>query len=1138
MRKCITPLIWDKKTCGLALPKVPIVMKSLFYACLLSSAGLTYASNSYAQTTMVSINVENQTVKEVLDEIENTTEYSFFYNTRHVDLDRKVSVNINNADIFEVLDDVFSGTNVVYSVKDRSIILSVKDVSPVITQNYNKITGTVVDASGIPVIGANVMVKGTSTGTITDMDGRFTLDVPKDAILEVSYIGYSTQTVKVGGQNSLSIMLKEDTQALDEVVVVGYGTVKKRDLTGSVGPVNSAKITAVPTTTASEALQGRIPGVIVSNSNWSPGSTPNVMIRGKRSITASNEPLYVIDGVPITGGLGEISPSDIESMEVLKDASATAIYGSRGANGVILITTKSGKSGKTQIEYNGYAGAQTILNQLELWNGPEYAEYTRESYRNTTNESIRYNSDTPNRDMDLICPGFTRDATIMQSIMNGWSENGVYNPSNVNSYNYMDDVTRVGMITDHQLSIRGGNERTNFLTSATYNKNNGIFKNESYERYSIRINLNHEINKYVKIGVQTQYSSSKQERGSNLAGSWRLSPLASLRDETGEIIEMPGTYNTYNPLMDLEPGAVVRPLKSTRYLGSYYVDIKLPIDGLKFRSNLGIDSRTIQDQEFYSARSSNRACSTSWAKNATEKYSMFTLENMFFYDKTFNEKHTLGITLLQSIQEDKKETNTITAENLPADNLLYYDMASALTIKGIGSSMVKWNMASFMGRVNYNYLGRYLLTVSARYDGSSRLADGHKWVLFPSAALAWRISDEEFMKNNIWLDNLKLRLGFGKTGNSAVDPYQTKGSLGIIKYPFDNGSTEMIGYAPNVMANSLLTWETTNQWNLGVDFGVLRGRINGSIDLYLQNTHDLLLKRQLPVVSGFPEVLSNVGKTRNKGIELSLNTLNINTKDFQWTTDLVLSSNKEEIVELYNGKNDDIGSKWFIGNPINVHYDYEKIGIWQNTPEDLAEIEKYAVNGTVFEPGDIKLKDQNGDYKITDEDKKILGNPRPKLVASMVNTLNYKGFDFSVFLYASFGAMLYNDIYAMEHCGRNGGVKVDYWTPNNPTNAYPRPSIDEERPVYITSTYYEKADYLRVKTLTLGYTLPKEISKKFMAEKFRVYLTAQNPFIFTNYTGIDPEAAKVDSAGNPVGGGSGFGTPSISSWIFGVNLTL
>ncbi len=389
-----------------------------------------------------------------------------------------------------------------------------------------------------------------------------------------------------------------------------------------------------------------------------------------------------------------------------------------------------------------------------------------------------------------------------------------------------------------------------------------------------------------------------------------------------------------------------------------------------------------------------------------------------------------------------------------------------------------------------------------------------------------------------WLDNLKLRLGFGKTGNSAVDPYQTKGTLSLIRYPFDNGGTPTIGYAPNAMANSLLTWETTDQWNLGIDFGVLRGRINGTIDLYMQNTHDLLLKRQLPVVSGFPDVLSNVGKTRNKGIEVSINSMNINSKDFQWTTDLMLSSNKEEIVELYNGKNDDIGSKWFIGQPVNVHYDYRKVGIWQNTESDLAEMAKFAANGTEFAPGDIKIQDVNGDYKITDADKQILGNPRPKLIASMVNTFNYKGFDLSVFLYASFGAMLYNDIYAVEHCGRNGGVKVDYWTPNNPTNAYPRPSIDEERPIYITSTYYEKADFLRVKTMTLGYTLPKTLTNKFLVEKLRVYFTAQNPFIFTNYTGIDPEAAKVNSAGNPETNGSGFGTPSVSSWIFGINLTL
>ena len=1112
-------------------------MKQVFWSIVL----LFFCSTMYAQdiSQKVSMNLQNVTLKEFFNKIETQTSFSVVYRDVILSENPDVVVSASNRPLKDVLTQVLDKQGLSYKVSNKTIVI-VKAAGKAKSsgQPAKTITGVVVDESGFPVAGANIVVKGTTNGTITDMDGNFSISAAPGDLLAVSYIGFLPVDIKVSGSNKVDVLLKEDAQGLEEVVVVGYGTVKKRDLTGAVASVSASKITAVPTSTASEALQGRIPGVVVSNSNWSPGATPSVMIRGKRSITASNDPLYVIDGVPVTGGMGEISPADIESMEVLKDASATAIYGARGANGVILITTKQGKSGKTQIDYNGYVGAQTILNELDLWTGAEYAEYTRESYRNTSNSSIRYNSDVPSRDQDLICPGFTRDATIMESVMMGWGENGVYDPSRVRSTSYMDEVTRTGMITDHQLSIRGGGDRTNFLASATYNKNNGLFKDEDYERYSIRLNLNHEINKYVKIGAQTQYSRSVQNRGSGLAGSWRLSPLATLRDDDGKLIEMPGTYNVYNPLMNLEPGAVSHPLKTTRYLGSYFLDVKLPVDGLKFRSNLGIDSRTVQDYEFYSARTSNRACSTSSASNATEKYTMFTLENMLFYDKTFNDKHTLGVTLLQSVQEDQKETNKIGVENLPSDVLKYYDVSSALLINNIGSSMVKWNMASFMGRINYNYLGRYLLTVSARYDGSSRLADGHKWVLFPSAALAWRISDESFMEKADWMDNLKLRLGFGKTGNSAVEPYQTRGNLGIVKYPFDNGSTETIGYAPNVMANNLLTWETTDQWNLGVDFGFLRGRINGTIDLYLQNTHDLLLKRQLPVVSGFPEVLSNVGKTRNKGIEVSLNTLNIDTKDFQWTTDLMLSSNKEEIVELYNGKLDDVGSKWFIGQPINVHYDYKKIGIWQDTPEDQAEMAKYAANGTAIKPGDIKLQDVNGDHKITDEDKQILGNPRPKLIASMVNTFNYKGFDLSVFLYASFGAMLYNDTYALEHCGRNGGLKVDYWTPNNPTNAYPRPSVDEERPVYIASTYYEKADYLRIRTMTLGYTLPKNISKKFMAEKLRFYFTAQNPFVFTSYSGIDPEASKMNAAGNPETGGSGYGTPSVSSWIFGVNLTL
>ena len=713
--------------------------------------------------------------------------------------------------------------------------------------------------------------------------------------MQISYIGM--QTVEVAIKPVVKITLKPDTEVLDEVVVTGYGNFKKSSFTGAASSITTEKLQDVPSLSVQDKLAGSVAGVQITSTSGQPGAVESVRIRGMGSINAGNDPLYVIDGVPVTGGIGEISPSDIESMEVLKDASATAIYGARGANGVILITTKQGKSGKTQIDYNGYVGAQTILNQLDFWDGPEYAEYTRESYRNTSNNSIRYNSDVASKEQDMVCPGFTRDPSIMESVMMGWGDDGVYYPSHVRTTRYMDHVTRTGMVTDHQLSIRGGGERTNFLASATYNKNNGIFKDEDYERYSIRLNLNHEINKYVKIGAQTQYSHAIQQRGAGLASGWRLSPLAQLWDENGEIIPLPGSYNVYNTMMDLVPGAVDRPVKTIRYLGSYSLDIKLPVDGLKFRSNLGLDARTVQDYEFWSAKTSNRGMGTSYAKNAVDKYTMFTLENMLFYDKTFNDKHTLGVTLLQSIQEDKRESVNVAMENLPADNLKYYDLGSGLVTNTIGSSMIKWNMASFMGRINYNYLGRYLLTVSARYDGSSRLADGHKWVLFPSAALAWRINEESFMSSTSgWLDNLKLRLGFGKTGNSAVDPYQTKGTLSLIRYPFDNGGTPTIGYAPNAMANSLLTWETTDQWNLGIDFGVLRGRINGTIDLYMQNTHDLLLKRQLPVVSG----LSNVGKTRNKGIEVSINSMNINSKDFQWTTDLMLSSNKEEIVVIFS----------------------------------------------------------------------------------------------------------------------------------------------------------------------------------------------------------------------------------------------
>ena len=890
----------------------------LFLLFLLSLGSLSVNAQTVSKV------FKEQTLKTVLKEIESQTGLSIIYQKDEINENKKVNATFENTPVVEALSSILDKSLEV-NLKNKMIVISKKEqISSGNSLKKRTITGKVVDDKGESVIGASIAVQGTTLGTITNLDGEYTLaNVPENSEVTVSFIGYKTLIFKANDKALSKITLKEDTEMLDEVVVVGYGTVKKRDLTGSISSVNAQKIADVPVTSVVEALQGRSPGVVVSNTSWEPGSEPSIFVRGKRSITASNGPLYVVDGIPITGGVSEISPADIESMEILKDASATAIYGSRGANGVIIITTKQGKEGKTKVDYNGYVGFQTIQNKLDMMNGAEYAEYTREAYRNSTGKN-KYLSDVPNKEQDMLLPMFSQDAYVLESVLMGYDENGNYDPSKVRSNDWFDAVTRQGFLTEHQLNIRGGGAKTSFMASATYNKVDGVVKDQSYQRYSVRLNLSHTINKYIKIGGQTQYSFSEKQRGSNMISDnymYRITPLGSLYEKDGSLTQkIGGDELMYNPLYNLADGAVDRPLKTSRFLGSYFLDVTFPIKGLTFRSNLGIDARTQQDYEFYSAATTERQFGSSYAKSSMTKYSMFTWENFFTYKRDFGTKHSLGVTLLQSVQQDLRESLNASAEDISADVLKYYDLGAGSIIDGIGSGYRKWTMASFMGRVNYNYLGRYLLTVSARYDGSSRLADGHKWVLFPSAALAWRISDEKFMKNIKWLDNLKLRVGYGKTGNSSVDPYQTRGTLSKVYYVYNNGKDEVLGYAPKKMANKLLTWETTEQYNLGLDFGFLKNRIYGSIDLYLQKTYDLLLERQLPVVSGFSNIVSNIGRTQNKGIEISLNTRNVVTKNFEWTTDLTFTAGREEIVELYNGKVDDPGSGWFIGEPIDVYY--------------------------------------------------------------------------------------------------------------------------------------------------------------------------------------------------------------------------
>lgn len=766
----------------------------LFLLFLLSLGSLSVNAQTVSKV------FKEQTLKTVLKEIESQTGLSIIYQKDEINENKKVNATFENTPVVEALSSILDKSLEV-NLKNKMIVISKKEqISSGNSLKKRTITGKVVDDKGESVIGASIAVQGTTLGTITNLDGEYTLaNVPENSEVTVSFIGYKTLIFKANDKALSKITLKEDTEMLDEVVVVGYGTVKKRDLTGSISSVNAQKIADVPVTSVVEALQGRSPGVVVSNTSWEPGSEPSIFVRGKRSITASNGPLYVVDGIPITGGVSEISPADIESMEILKDASATAIYGSRGANGVIIITTKQGKEGKTKVDYNGYVGFQTIQNKLDMMNGAEYAEYTREAYRNSTGKN-KYLSDVPNKEQDMLLPMFSQDAYVLESVLMGYDENGNYDPSKVRSNDWFDAVTRQGFLTEHQLNIRGGGAKTSFMASATYNKVDGVVKDQSYQRYSVRLNLSHTINKYIKIGGQTQYSFSEKQRGSNMISDnymYRITPLGSLYEKDGSLTQkIGGDELMYNPLYNLADGAVDRPLKTSRFLGSYFLDVTFPIKGLTFRSNLGIDARTQQDYEFYSAATTERQFGSSYAKSSMTKYSMFTWENFFTYKRDFGTKHSLGVTLLQSVQQDLRESLNASAEDISADVLKYYDLGAGSIIDGIGSGYRKWTMASFMGRVNYNYLGRYLLTVSARYDGSSRLADGHKWVLFPSAALAWRISDEKFMKNIKWLDNLKLRVGYGKTGNSSVDPYQTRGTLSKVYYVYNNGKDEVLGYAP------------------------------------------------------------------------------------------------------------------------------------------------------------------------------------------------------------------------------------------------------------------------------------------------------------------------------------------------------
>ena len=958
------------------------------------------------------------------------------------------------------------------------------------------VRGVVTDAeTGTPLPGVNVIIQGTSTGVSTDFDGNYQINAESGQTLEFSFLGFETQAIAVSS-DQLNVSLAPSTNFLDEIVVTGYGTQTRREVTGSIVSIGSASIEKIATGSGVDAIKGQVSGVDITSGGGRPGQNPVVRVRGRRSISASNDPLYVIDGIPQTSSTGDgaifdINPQDIESMEILKDAAATAIYGSRGANGVILISTKRGRTGATKINYSGYYGITSVTNIPDMMNGEEYAAGRREAFRQDENSRYSYAGTIPNDEAV-----FLGDAAQLESIRTG------------RSFDYLDAVLNQGFQNSHQLSANGGSEDTQYNVSLGYFKEDGIIDQMDFERVTGRLNLDHRINDTFKFGISMLLSNSVNNWGSSAVMSEALSNIP-----IGKPYADDGSINFFafndgirtNPLSELVPGAYVDERISTRFFAPVYLKINL-MDGLQFTSTFGPDMRFRRQGEFRDRFTNDNRGGPADAEVENKKEFGFTLENLITYDTEIGPGN-LKVTLLQSIQEFSSEFSKAEVQNLPYSSQLWYNIGTAEVKGNLSSGLSEWQLQSYMGRVNYNIDGKYLFQASLRADGSSRLAEGNKWAYFPGVSLGWRVL-EDFAPDSATFDEFKLRASYGEVGNTAIDPYQTQGALARTVYAWNE--TPAFGYRLNDIPNPNLGWEISKTIDVGFDYSLLDGRISGAFDYYVTNTTDLLLARNLPYTSGYTSVFQNVGATKTSGVEFNVNATVVETDKFAWDLNLNVSGYSEKIVELAlkdasGNPLDDTGNNWFIGQPIRVFFDYTKAGIWQSNEAAQAA----AVQGT--DPGQIKLADINGDGKITPADRSVIGTDVPDYFGGITNTFTYGNFDLSAFFYFRQGHMIRSGFHRGNANGqfRYNHLDVDYWTPTNPTNEYPRPNFTQENPENGTTLEYFDGSYVKLRNVTLGYNFESEAASKFGMTSLRAYVQGQNLWFSSEYDTFDPEVGEA-----------------------------
>ncbi|KAA0992301.1 SusC/RagA family TonB-linked outer membrane protein [Dyadobacter aurulentus] len=999
-----------------------------------------------------------------------------------------------------------------------------------LAQAQDLVSGFVKDDSGQSLPGATIVQKGTSKYAVSDPDGKFEIPAGKEVpfTIQVSLTGYQQQEVEIYelAAEPIDVVLKT-ANVLDQVVVIGYGTQKKGDLTGSVSSISTGDLKGVPISSLDRALQGRAAGVQVTQSSGQPGSSVSIKIRGGNSINGANEPLYVIDGFPVynnnsyadagvTNGptinaLSTLNPSDIESIDILKDASATAIYGSRGANGVVIITTKKGNAGKNVITYDGYYGVQKVLKTLPLLNAQQWALLKNDALADSKK-----------------APAFS------QAEIDSLGQPGV-------GTDWQDAAFRQAAIQNHSLSFSGGDDKTRFAVSGNYFKQDGILQNSDFERYSFRINLDRDMNKRFKLGI-------------NFSGS-KSSANVAPENVVPNLLQMPPTMPIYDPnsangftLRSIYDSPLANPI-ATLYLqvnethifrgfGNAYGEYQIA-DGLKAKVSIGTDI-LLNKQNRYLPSTLQEGAGLGGQGIVGNKNTIGWLnENTLSYNKTFNQDHALDAVIGITQQASTTENTVARSATFVTDAFEYHNLGGGTTFQNASSNYFKWTLLSYLGRVNYTFRQKYNLTVTARADGSSRLGNDNKWGFFPSAALSWNLGREDFIKNIGEISNLKFRISGGITGNQEIAPYTSLAQEAYYSYLF--GRKLVAGYAPNGIANPNLGWEQTAQYDAGLDLGFFKNRINVTLDAYYKKTSDLLLDVPLPYTSGYANAFQNYGAVENKGIELSVNTVN-SEGELGWTTDFVFSTNKNKVLSLGPGVSQVISGNSIaqVGSPIGSFLVLKADGIFQ-TGDDIANLPKFLASDRAGSQRYVDISGPNGvpDGTITQaHDRVIVGNAQPKFLFGLTNNFNYKGFDLNVLLQGQSGNKVYNANQANLELGTgyiNGSTTMlDRWTPTNPSNVIHR--AIENPAVTVSDRFIEDGSYLRLKNLSLGYSLPAVLTGKIGISQLRIYVTAQNLVTWTKYTGYDPEVSRNEQATLTQGVDNGV-YPASKTFLGGLTLT-